>query len=105
LWLEESRSIIAEDNKEASDADLIKISMKQWKGLPSEEKTTWNKRAAGACDDSDDKKRKREITENDENENENMNAAVPTKSVKKMMPAGDADSVSSKLAGFAYSKS
>lgn len=103
MWLEENRSTIAEENKDATDGELIKLSMKQWKSLSNEEKKTWNDRAAGDGQDSDDKKRKRENNENDENEN--VNATVTTKSAKKMKAAGEDNSVSSKLAGFAYSKS
>lgn len=77
--------------------------MKRWKSLSNEEKKKWNDKAAGGeSQDSDDKKRKRENTENDENEN--VNATANTKTAKKLKAGGD-NSVSSKLAGFAYSKS
>ncbi|KAK3748181.1 hypothetical protein QZH41_003256 [Actinostola sp. cb2023] len=101
LWLEENRSLLAEENPDVSDGDLIKISMKRWRSLADEEKSEWNEKATGIVSNSDEKKRKRENAENNENDKKITNTACE-KSMKKLKCS---DSASNKLAGFAYSKS
>lgn len=94
--------MIAEENPEASDGELIKLSMKQWRSLSDDERSQWNDKMTGTGGNTDDKKRKREIMENNENDKKITNV-VNEKSMKKLK-SSDSDNTSKKLAGFTYSK-
>lgn len=94
--------MIAEENPDASDAELIKLSMKHWRSLTDEERSQWNDKCTRTEGSTDEKKRKREIMENNENDKKITNV-VNEKNTKKLK-SSDRDSASNKLAGFAYSK-
>lgn len=94
--------MIVEENPDASDGEVIKISMKRWRNLADDEKSEWNEKAAATGGNSDEKKRKRENMENNENDKKITN--VVNEKIMKKMKCSDSDSASNKLAGFAYSK-
>lgn len=101
LWFEESKGALSEENPELSDSDLVKLAMRQWKALEDDEKMEWNKKAkeaTGEITEQGDKKRKREMFD-DENE-DTSNTLKLAKKTKEAVVNG----ATSKLAGFAYKK-
>lgn len=94
-----------QENPDATDAELVKISMKQWRSLSEDDRKEWNEKAAAAGGNADEKKRKREILENNENDNKITNTVSENSTKKLKCSDNGSGSASSKLAGFAYSKS
>ncbi|XP_078344352.1 WD repeat and HMG-box DNA-binding protein 1-like isoform X2 [Oculina patagonica] len=101
LWFEKSKGALSDDNPELSGSDLVKFAMRQWKALDDEDKQEWNKKAKNAATEiveEGDKKRKREMCDDENEDTSNtLNLAKKTKD-------SVANGATSKLAGFVYKK-
>lgn len=114
-WLENMKPLISEENPEASEGEIMKLAMKQWRETPKEEKQVWEKTAKGNVsksnesergDDSEMSERKRKRDEEGEiNEEKSQKSVLEDKeNISKKVKTFDKQKVDSKLAAFAFGK-
>ena len=113
------KPFFTEENPDLSEGEIMKIAMKQWRDTPKEEKQVWEKSAkasvntlksgtneSGQGDDSEiaEKKRKRDDEEGKLEESVETDNLEEKENISKKVKTIDKQKVSSKLAGFAFSK-